>query len=402
MVPLLVPLIALGLAVLASDNKGGGASSPGGAPRGLYEERGGLQYVPAAARGAILATLRGVCYAPQPGYQAGVGGTVLPTAAPPSSPSESAGAWAEREAAAGRFVLLRSADYPAELRSVTTAGLEAERGALGPGGPWGVLLEPGGPASPSPVPGIPGLVLPPPGAQQAPAPAPALPWLPPSGDFPKMPENLPTNLPGIIPGIPGIVPTNVAAPGPAAELPGLADVPESQRGAVVALLSDPSATPEQLETMANVVGASSPKAAEALRALAAARRAAKVAGAVAEGKTYTIRSGSWPAGVASYYTGDGSRYKELVAIGENKLAHGGQFGVTGWDVGKVIQLPASWPKKPEPTSSGQLLGSGQGSTPKGGGFPKEPGPGLTKPEIDAIADKIKRELDKADGAEVNS
>lgn len=390
MVPLLVPLIALGLAALASDNKGEGASSPGGAPRGLYEERGGLQYVPAAARGAILASLRGVGYAPQPGYQAGVGGTVLPTAAPPSSPSESAGAWAEREAAAGRFVLLRSADYPAELRSVTAAGLEAERGAMGPGGPWGVLLEPGGPASP--VPGIPGLVLPPPGAQ----------WLPPSGDFPKMPEslNLPTNLPGIIPGIPGIVPTNVAAPGPAAELPGLADVPESQRGAVVALLSDPSATPEQLEKMAIVVGASSPKAAEALRALAAARRAAKVAGAVAEGKTYTIRSGSWPAGVASYYTGDGSRYKELVAIGENKLAHGGQFGVTGWDVGKVIQLPASWPKKPEPTSSGQLLGSGQGSTPKGGGFPKEPGPGLTKPEIDAIADKIKRELDKAD--EVNS
>lgn len=385
MVPLLVPLLALGAIYLGlSDDKGASPAASLGGPRGLYEDRGGVQYVPQAARGAILATLRGVGYVPQPGYQPGIGGTVLPTTAPPSSPGESAGAWAEREAAAGRYVLLRSADYPAELRSVSSAGLDAERASLGPGAAWGVLLEPGAAA---PVPGIPGLVLPPPGAPQVPpSPPPALPgWLQPSGDFPK-------DLPGLPGVLPGILPTNVAAPpGPAAELPGLAQVPESQRGAVVALLSDPSASPEQLETMADLVAASSPKAAEALRALAAARRAAKAATAIADGKTYTIRKDSWPAGVASYYTGDGSRYKELVAIGENKLAHGGQYGVTGWDIGKVLQLPPSWPRKPEPTSSGQLLGSS----------PKK-SPGLTKPEIDAIADKIKRELDKGEGAEVNS
>lgn len=384
--PVLVGL-ALGAIALGGDKNAPGAGAPPGAPRGLYEERGGVQYVPRAAVPALLASLAGVGYVPQPGYTDAAGGTVLPTSAPPAPGARSAAAWAAAEAAMGRYVLIRSADYPAELRSVLPGNFPNERDALAPGGAWGVLLEPGAvPPLPAPVPGIPGLTLPPAGVPAAP-PAP-----PPGGGIPGLPGVL-QGLPGLPSGLPAIPGLPTAPPlgslgGPAAELPGLADVPESQRAAVVALVSDPGSSPEQLETMAGVIATRAPKAAEALRALAASRRAARIAQAVADGKTYTIRSGSWPAGVAQYYTGDGGRYRELVALPENKLSHGGPTGVQGWTPGKVLVLPAAWPKKPEPTTAGQLTGEGGG--------------GLSRPDIDRIADEIKRTLDKGDGAEAAS
>lgn len=388
--PLVPVLVGLALGALALEAGSKGAAAPqgpgGGTPRGLYEDRGGVQYVPRAAVPALLASLAAVGYVPQPGFTDAAGGTVLPTAAPPAPGAKSASAWAAAEAAMGRYVLIRSADYPAELRSVLPSQFATEREALAPGGAWGVLLEPGAAPVPAPIPGIPGLSLPPAGVP-APAPAPA-----PGGGIPGLP-GLPgvlQNLPGLPAGLPGLptAPPLGSLGGPAAELPGLADVPESQRAAVVALVSDPQTSPERLETMAGVIANQAPKAAEALRALAASRRAARIAQAVADGKTYTIRAGSWPAGVAHYYTGDGAKYRELVELPENKLSHGGPTGVQGWTVGKVLVLPPAWPKKPEPTSSGQLTG--------------ENGGGLTKPEIDRIADEIKRTLDKGDGAEANS
>lgn len=57
---------------------------------------------------------------------------------------------------------------------------------------------------------------------------------------------------------------------------------------------------------------------------------------------HTIRTGDIPSLMAAYYTGDQGRYKDLAAIKANGLGLGGPYGMTGWNVGKTIQIPPSW------------------------------------------------------------
>lgn len=59
---------------------------------------------------------------------------------------------------------------------------------------------------------------------------------------------------------------------------------------------------------------------------------------------YMIRQWDTPAKVAQDYTGDPSRFHELVEVNKFHCLPTGV--VVGWDVGTVIQLPPAWDARP--------------------------------------------------------
>lgn len=67
---------------------------------------------------------------------------------------------------------------------------------------------------------------------------------------------------------------------------------------------------------------------------------------------YLIREWDTPIKVAQDYTGDPSRFHELVEINKFHCLPTGV--VVGWVVGTVIQLPPVWDERPaEPVSCGK-------------------------------------------------
>lgn len=60
---------------------------------------------------------------------------------------------------------------------------------------------------------------------------------------------------------------------------------------------------------------------------------------------FTIRAGDYPSALAAYYTGQPLRFKELPTLNPHLgplQTVGGVSSYPGWQVGVIIQLPASW------------------------------------------------------------
>lgn len=69
-----------------------------------------------------------------------------------------------------------------------------------------------------------------------------------------------------------------------------------------------------------------------------------------EGKPFTVRTGDRPYGIATYYTGDGARFRELEPLNPQLGQLNAQGRYPGWVPGAQILLPALWNPwdKPEP------------------------------------------------------
>lgn len=274
--------------------------------------------------------------------------------------------WALARFHEGRSILINvDGALPGELLAVPS-GTEKGIAAPGTGSRWAVLVHhfegwpsdapymPAAGWTPSAPPGAPAPQTVP--ASWSPAPAggegPAIeppPFPMPSGPPPGMPS-LPS-LPSV-PSMPSVPGGPGAATMPLPPGDPLAGVPEPLRSQVLNAINDPMVSPAALRALADQLRPAFPQVAAMLEQAAMAKEASEKARAASEGRLFTIRGSGGialdlPTTVAKHYTGDPGRWKEI--LGSNpelkpKPAPDGSGAtwVDGWNVGKVVLLPAAW------------------------------------------------------------
>lgn len=119
------------------------------------------------------------------------------------------------------------------------------------------------------------------------------------------------------------------------------------------MLADSSVAPEAIEQAADRFASKYPVAARRLRERAEELRELQRLEAVRRGGTpFTVRMGDIPTRLATYYTGDGNRWRELPAANTHRnmriVTKGGVTQLDPWQ-GEVL-LPLSWEawRKPIP------------------------------------------------------
>lgn len=292
-----------------------------------------------------------------------------------SGGSQNAATWAAGALAQSRAVLINiDGDLPGELLAVPFG---TEKGAAAPGSRWAVLLSPGeplpagmggmGPPA-APLPSVPGFPLPSmPSVPAGTVPAtwsPGQPTYPGEGPViePPPPPPPPQGLPSVpfptVPGLPSLPGMPAPGQGPGAATmplpPGdpLANVPEPLRSQVLNAINDPMVSPQALRALADQLRPTFPAVAAMLEQAAHAKEASEKARAASEGRLFTVRGSNGiavdlPTTVAKHYTGDANRWKEILASNPElkpKPAPDGSGAtwVDGWNVGKVVVLPAAW------------------------------------------------------------
>lgn len=260
-------------------------------------------------------------------------------------------------------------------------------GLISPSGPHAVVLDPaegaGAHTTPPAVhtppgfpPGtVPHTTAPPPGVPPRP---PTVPGVPP----PVPPTNLPANVPpGMPPSVPpGIIPVNVPPGPPSLPIPGQPpgtppgitpgdgldpQLPTAMRAELTAMLADEDIAPEALEQAAKSLGGKYPLAAARLRARAGELRdLQKLAHMKRGGSPFVVRPGDIPHRLASHYTGDGTRWREIIGanghLNMRTVSRGGATHIEPWR-GEIL-LPLAWEawsKPMPPVASKRVLSSSE-------------------------------------------
>lgn len=263
------------------------------------------------------------------------------------------------------------------------------------GKPWAIVLDAAAQPSVPPMPGTPppGGMPPVPGTTPPGTAPPAPPGGQPPGTTPAPPGGFTvpgTNItipvpPGIIPGTqpPGTQPPGTQPPGtqpPGTQPPGtapptdeqakcMADIdqhmPATTKQLTCAFLHNPATTADALALAALSFKAQGYPIAAQMAEAQAAKRGGGTPGVTPPGTQppeqltaypFKIRSGDIPYMLASYYTGNGARVKEILAVNPGmkavtKTVNGKKTTFyQPWNVGDTINLPLSWdvPKKPLP------------------------------------------------------
>jgi len=203
----------------------------------------------------------------------------------------------------------------------------------------------------------------PPGPEPVPpGPMPPSPYPVPPGPFPTVPPGPVPSVPPI--GIPPIGPTPPAGDKVGACISVIdAGMPATTKQLTCNMLYSTGTTPAALDLAAQAFDLQGyPIAANMCRTRAAELRGGGTPvppGPTPPGPTppvamathpFRIRSGDIPYYLAIYYTGDGSRVKEILAANPNMKAvtKDGVTHYTPWNVGSIIQLPGSWPVASKP------------------------------------------------------
>jgi len=209
--------------------------------------------------------------------------------------------------------------------------------------------------------------------------APVVPTTPATPGIPPVPNVIPPHvslpaMPG--PGMPGPGMPGPGMPGPGTTQPALpgvtssacmgqidAHMPATTKQLSCAFINNPQSSAEALRMAAQAFTLQGYPLAAAMANSEAAKRGATTPGpvppvpptmpappVVTVDTPYRIRSGDIPYYLARYYTGDGARTKEILAVnGEMKaVTKDGTTYYQPWNVGSIIRLPASWnvPSKP--------------------------------------------------------
>ena len=230
----------------------------------------------------------------------------------------------------------KNAAMALRARAAQLRALQQNQPGFGGGGLGG-----GGGGGFGPVPGFPGAF---PGA------SPGIPGTPPPG----MPPGFPGSLPGAPP--PGMPPGVVPLPPSPGGFGGDPPMPPDVKALFDALMADPNGDPLKLEMAAMAMQGFFPAAAAALRARAALLRGTPGGVAppppVASPSVYVIKSGDSASAIAKKFTGDGTRWKELLVSNPNLKASTENVNgtmttlVKPFNPGQVLVLPVGWPSKP--------------------------------------------------------
>jgi hypothetical protein len=209
-----------------------------------------------------------------------------------------------------------------------------------------------------------------PGVQPPPPPLPQQPGAPPPPVTPPGPQ------PPVTPPPPGVP---VTPPPGAAQLD--PNMPAEVRAQVEKMLADPEADPFALEEAAAALGPRFPLAAAALRARAAELKDRERLACIQRGSSdFLVRFGDLPSRMAQYYTGDGSRFREIPPLNPGMQTVTKPSPITGqmttflqpFNPGQTVKLPCSWKtwEKPLP--------------PVATGIPKAVAPAPTAPAPGAL------------------
>jgi hypothetical protein len=368
-------LAALGFAIVSQEKKPGAPATPGapGVPPGIPGTEptfpGGVtdqpvtpgalsllteirqlpdgtlvRYFSAQARSIVLQDLSGRALAPVPSniatvaiFQTIPAGTPLPLPPPGQPPQQAVNARVavEQISAAGRSVLgtlgLGVPQNPGGFVAFTTA-VDRKLAHLSSG--WAILFDGAGVAAGVPV--------------TVPGPQPAVPPLPQQPGAPPPPFTPPGVQPPITPTLPppGIVPP--PPPGGAQLDP---NMPPEVRAQVEKMLADPEADPFALEEAAAALAPRFPLAAAALRARAAELKDRERLACIQRGSSdFLVRFGDLPSRMAQYYTGDGSRFREIPPLNPGMQTVTKPSPITGqpttflqpFNPGQTVKLPCSW------------------------------------------------------------
>jgi hypothetical protein len=278
---------------------------------------GGVQYVRADVVPLVngeLATKRLVLVQGGQGFEV----WTQPALGTPETASAHGLSWLLERVQKGEWVLMRKRPYPPGVNGdlLVTSQWPIVASVAQVGGAYAVLAkpltvfqQPGAPA----VPSMPGFPPPPPGVvPQAPAPT----------------------LPGSLP------PQTAPAQDPIDALPAAV----KQQVVTAAASGDPG----KVEQMANAIRGQYPAAGAQLDKAAADMRTQAKLTAIAAGRMYVIRQGDNPSKMAEWYTGQASRYGELLKLNGIRLVPSPNDPAIKWPdpqrwyPGAEVELPGTW------------------------------------------------------------